>query len=92
MSDTKLIAVKFLKQWRAYTKGDIAGFDEPTAKKLVEGGVVEYHSTGKSGRQQKTVVQTSVSKAQSSVEEPATSSPGVGVDSTAAAGSDNYRP
>lgn len=52
MSDNKLTAVKFLKQWRAYTKGDIAGFEEAVAKKLVDGGVVDYYSTGKAGRQQ----------------------------------------
>lgn len=52
MSDSKLTAVKFLKQWRAYTKGDIAGFEEAVAKKLVDGGVADYCSTGKAGRQQ----------------------------------------
>lgn len=47
MSDTELTAVKFLKQWRAYNKGDIAGFDEAVAKKLVDGEVAEIHKAGK---------------------------------------------
>lgn len=42
MSKTNNVAVSFLKRWRAYNPGEVAGFDSETAAKLVEGGAAEY--------------------------------------------------
>lgn len=33
------VSVKFVKSWRGYGKGEVAGFDEATAQALVDGGV-----------------------------------------------------
>lgn len=33
------VSVKFVKSWRGYARGEVAGFDEPTAQALVDGGV-----------------------------------------------------
>ena len=73
MNDTELTAVKFLKHWRAYNKGDVAGFDEAVAKKLVDGEVAEYHKSTKSaGRTQQ---QAKASTAKDATKAQATAAP-----------------
>lgn len=37
------IPVRFVKPWRAFFKGDVAGFPDDVADELVDGGVAEYH-------------------------------------------------
>lgn len=44
MSTTEKRAVKFLQAWRGYSAGEIAGFDENVAEKLVKGKVAEEYS------------------------------------------------
>jgi len=34
-------SVEFIKPWKIYSPGDIAGFDAEQAKRLIEGGVVK---------------------------------------------------
>ena len=44
---SELIAVKFNKPWRGYSAGEIAGFDQEGADRLVEGEVAELLGTSK---------------------------------------------
>lgn len=41
---SKNIPVRFLKAWRTYFTGDVAGFSKDLADELVDGGVAEYAS------------------------------------------------
>lgn len=50
MSKTNNVAVSFLKRWRAYNPGEVAGFDPQTAEKLVEGGAAEYADKARTKR------------------------------------------
>lgn len=42
--------VKFLKPWRGYNTGEVAGFDPDVAETLKKGKVVEDHDPEQSGR------------------------------------------
>lgn len=97
MSDTELTAVKFLKQWRAYNKGDIAGFEEAVAKKLVDGEVAEFHKAGKSSARTQQPAAASGKAASKDAAKTQTTAvvdaaPQSGTDAAAQAGEDNYRP
>lgn len=50
MSKTNNVAVRFLKRWRAYNPGEVAGFDPEIADKLVEGGAAEYADKARTKR------------------------------------------
>lgn len=97
MSDTELVAVKFLKQWRAYNKDDVAGFDEGVAKKLVDGGVAEYHKVGKAAAPRAPQPSKAAAK---EVNKPAASAAPANTDAAAAgeagqqggAGDEDFRP
>lgn len=39
---SKPIAVVFLKSWRGYSKGEVAGFAQDEAERLVDNKVAEY--------------------------------------------------
>lgn len=41
---SKNIPVRFLKAWRTYFTGDVAGFSKELADDLVDGGVAEHAS------------------------------------------------
>lgn len=34
-------SVEFIKPWKIYSRGDIAGFEPEQAKRLIEGGVAK---------------------------------------------------
>ena len=36
-----MISVKFIKPWKIYSRGDVAGFEAEQAKTLVDGKVAE---------------------------------------------------
>lgn len=38
-------SVEFTKPWKIYSPGDIAGFEEEQAKRLIEGGVAKEVKT-----------------------------------------------
>lgn len=46
MSTQEKIAVKFVKHWRGYNAGEVAGFDSDLAQRLQDGGVAEKHGGG----------------------------------------------
>ncbi|WP_145914947.1 hypothetical protein KV708_19220 [Comamonas thiooxydans] len=56
MSKQDNVAVQFLKSWRGYNKGEVAGFTAEQAEALVDGKVAELHGKGRkpaaAGRQQ----------------------------------------
>ncbi|URN86285.1 MAG: hypothetical protein NAG77_15635 [Pseudomonas protegens] len=49
MSVAALIIVLFIKAWRGYAPGEIAGFNEETAEGLIQGGFAEEYA-GAEGR------------------------------------------
>jgi len=46
-------SVEFIKPWKIYSRGDIAGFDAEQADKLVEGGVAKPHKVEKKAKDAK---------------------------------------
>lgn len=44
MSVAALIIVLFIKAWRGYAPGEIAGFNEETAEGLIQGGFAEEYA------------------------------------------------
>lgn len=52
--DQELTGVIFLKDWRSYNKGEIAGFDEATAEALVDAEIAKYQKAEKPDGQTKT--------------------------------------
>lgn len=40
-------SVEFLKPWKIYSRGDVAGFDAEQADMLIEGGVAKAHKVEK---------------------------------------------
>lgn len=47
MSKQDNVAVQFLKSWRGYNKGEVAGFSAEQAEALIDGKVAEPHAKGK---------------------------------------------
>ena len=47
MSKQDNVAVQFLKSWRGYNKGEVAGFSQEQAEILVDGKVAELHGKAK---------------------------------------------
>ena len=47
MSKQDNVAVQFLKTWRGYNKGEVAGFPAEQAEALVNGKVAEPYGSGK---------------------------------------------
>lgn len=46
MSTQEKVVVKFVKHWRGYNAGEVAGFDPELAQRLQDGGVAEKHGGG----------------------------------------------
>jgi hypothetical protein len=81
---SKPVPVTFLKPWRGYSAGEVAGFDKDVATKLKDNGVAE---TYEKGRARTRPAQTGVPASSVSTDTPESTAPPVAA--AAAARSDD---
>lgn len=87
---SKPVPVTFLKPWRGYSAGEVAGFDKDIADKLKDNGVAEAYQKGKAAARP---VQTSTPPNPVSTNNPeSTVPPGSSTDVTGSDDNDTRKP